>query len=400
MSPMSRKLCLVVCLTLAFACGKKDSDKTPASETATPAAASGDQPQPSPDLIKSSHDAEMAKNKAPKTMTAAVYEPLMLALKSCSIDGISISNGCPAKRALVTARRDSRTTDDVKVLAVKHLKHKSVPVRVHAAGMMKTFFGATHHDVEAALEAAKTETHPAVLAKLIRALQSKQPKNLKVAEMIATLSKNESPLVRAEAVNAMLTTFANDVDGSFKAALAIVESDSDPMVRERGCRKLGRRVDDSALPLLKKLTDKKMAATDVKLYTACWEGLVRMAVSHPFFDKSSKAAFDLVIMRLAPPCSKETPPWKVMSILGNLTDKKLMAVAPWIEEKLPSARKALSGIVLCKEANWIARNGAVDALTRIGTTKEELTGLAKKLAKLKADEHGDRVQKKLASATK
>ncbi len=351
------------------------------------------------DLIKSAHDAKKAMSQTPKRISLAEYEALMLALKGCKISGINISNSCPAKRALVAARRNARLDVSVKTLATQYIQHSSVPIRIHAAAMMKTF-SVAKDNAELVLKAASTETHPAVLAKLVRALLPLQASHPKIGALMIKLSTHPSPLVRTEAVDALLTNFAKGVDGSFAAALKAIESDPSQNVRERGCRKLGRRVDDEALPLLTQFTDPKFAAKQPKLYTACWEGLARMAASHPFFDATSAKAFDLIIKRLAPPCSVDTPPWKVMSVLGHLSDKRLLALAPWLKDKLPSARKALEKVVLCREANWIARNGAADSLSRIGASKAELTALKTQLTKLKKDPNNERIAKKLGTLIK
>ena len=385
-------------LSAAPSCKKKDAGDKPASEAKDekssddPAlgkrrsgTAHGKSAKEVGDPVGDAHKDGMQ----PKVTLLALadYEPMMLNLKGCALEGIEISNGCPAARQLATARRTAKLGDGVSSLVAKHIKHPAEPVRVHAASLIRSFRRGGGVPLEPVLNAAKTEESPAVLAQVARALQSVVDTNPGAAKLLLHLASHDSPLVRERAAKALVSRQAKAVDGSIEKVIDIVLKDADTNVRTATCRDIGLRVDDRVLPALATLIADETAAKKPRLYSACWLGLAQMIVGRPHFDKSSEKALELFTKTLAETrCSKEVPPWQVLNDIASITAPKLKPIAPWIEKRLPALHDALAHVASCRDANKLARSAALSALGKTGAPAAVMNGLKKALKSAKGDE--------------
>jgi hypothetical protein len=200
----------------------------------------------------------------------------------------------------------------------------------------------------------------------------------KVASLMIRMANHAAPLVRQEAATWLTSTWAIGVRGTLERAMTMVKRDPDAAVRAYACGRLGRRVDERALPTLRKLVGAKMAAKDPELYRQCMQGLSEMFLQWPHAEHSSKKGFDLFVDALASrPCTEHAPPWGVISGLRWAAKDGYVEHAPWFPEHRQRLTTALGQVVTCKGANWMARTNAVEVLTELGATPAFLSTLLK-----------------------
>lgn len=332
-------------------------------------------------LADKAKDLKALANDGPE-LTIEEYEKLLLGLSACQLTERGIDSKCEAATKFNEARRNRNTLlkgagGALAALGRKHISHESPAVRMQAAQLMGSLFGASPDSQTAIIEAAKAEKDPNVLTAMLRSVSSSIGKNPALLELMMANASHADDGVRRAVVQAFTSTWAKDTVGTLEKAMEIVEKDASPDVREQACRRLGSRADEKALPLLEKLTaDSKK---DPKLYSACMAGLIAMWASPIPHEKPSEKAYKLTLQRLkAKPRSENQPPWTAISGLGWAKNEKFQAAAPWF--KNDDVIAALVDIVKDRDTNWLGRTSAVDTLKKLGADNAVLEGLQKAYA--------------------
>jgi hypothetical protein len=318
-------------------------------------------------------------------LTPKIYEALVLALADCAIKNAQIDGKCPAAKNLQTARGRKTAMKDLlgfnAQVGAKLIGHESPAVRLQAAKLMGSAFGADASSEKIVLEAAAKEKDPAVLRGMVDTVGSKLGRSPAVLAFVKKAAEHESEEVRLEALSWMATSFADGTDGTLETVLAKIESDPSKDVRTKMCTKVAGRRDERALPLLERLTADPGA--DPAMYKACLDGLTRMWHNSPRVKDPSEKAYRLTLQRLQDqPRSGERPPWMWLSDFKRLkpsskTDKSFdewHARAPWFKRE--DILEAMKSIVADRQAATLARRSAVDVLVELDAPKEMLTELA------------------------
>ncbi len=371
---------LLVVLSLA-ACAKTEAPPEPVQAPEAKAAPAADAPAlPVPDELAkkvqgvADKAAALADVEAP-ALTAEQYEALLLGLGGCKVtDSGHIEPACPALKEFDQARRAKTALKDLAgmmgPLGRKHIGHESAAVRVKAAQLMGSMFGADAGTQQVILEAIGKELEPAVVRAMLEVVGSRGKANPEVGKLLLAQAGHASPLVRRAALGWLATSFNQGLPGGVEKLIAAIEKDPDPEVRRFACENAGKLADDKLLKIYERGTaDTK----DPKLYAACMRGLVRMWLFFPFFENANRKAYELTLKRLAArPRSKDLPPWTLMNEfrhLGQDSDKvkAWKAKAAWYDQAKLVA--AIQQVVEDPAANWMARNGGVESLLGLGAPK-------------------------------
>jgi hypothetical protein len=339
-------------------------------------------------------------------LTPEKYEQMLLAMAACEIKERNLDPNCPQKQEFDKLRSRNTSLKDLaglnSGLGQKHIRHESPAVRLWAAGMTGSVFGANPESQKVVLEAAAQEQHPAVLRAMLDAIGSRLGANEGIYELVTRSVEHPEEMVRVEAVS-NLTAWGEKKEGALEKVLWVIENDPSPKVRQFACESVGRMEDERALPLLEKLTADP--ATDKSLYAECMDGLVKMFAGYPKPDEPSEKAYRLVLARLAAePRTADRPPWGIMSsfrsvVSDNPNDsfhKKWAEKATWF--KADELIEALGKVVADRNANWMARTGAVETMQKLGAPKTAFESLLQGYAEASgSDSH---VKKKLDEAVK
>ncbi len=386
---LERTLVVVGLLSLAVGgCGKKADDKKPpapkAAEKTKSLAKGAEKLAAAKDMLdktKDLKDSAKALTKGGQALTLAQYEKLLVGLSGCEVTKRGIDRKCAAWKQFDEARKKNRANlmknlgGQLGGLGRKHIKHESPAVRIQAASLMGSIFGASGDNQNAIVDAATTEKDARVLKAMIRTVASSISKNEKVKGLVMANATHADAKVRTEVVSALTSTWARKADGTLEKAMEIVEKDGDASVRRYGCSRLGARGDERALPLLARLT--KDAKADPKLYSDCMKGLIGMWSSPVVHEKPSEKAYKLTVTRLkAQPRTDNNPPWAAFSGLMWAKLDKFQQRADWF--KKPELMKVLTNVAEDRKANWMARTGAIDAMKQLGADKNAFDTLKKK----------------------
>lgn len=401
-----RKLGMIALLGAAAAigCSKKDDDKGKKKDPKAAQKTDGDKKgddtaAKAVDLAKknikgvdtavdTATNVKNALSKKEGTFTMEQYEKMMLQLSQCKLVEWHHDYACEQYKEFQKARGKLKAPKGVSELGKKHLRHPHPGVRLYAAGMMKSFFGASKDNQKLVLDTISAEKHPAVVKALVNVVGSKASVNPDVATMLFAMTKHEAPMVRMEALGWLATSFADKVKGSVKRLIEMAQKDEDPKVRQYACKKVGDRGKLKALAMLKKQTGDKAAAKDPALYAACLEGMKSLWFHYPFFRHAHEQAFDLYFTRLSTPkCGKDIPPWGAFSWLGEYMNKPGFAkVATWYnDKKKKQAIKALARAAMCKKSGWMVHTRAIESMKHLGAPKSEFVKLRKAYEKDKKD---------------
>ena len=312
-------------------------------------------------------------------LDAATYERLLLEHASCEItDKHEIDPKCPAVVALREAMTGGRKMGDLTGggagLGQRLIGHESPAVRIKAAGLMASFLGTGEQSQAILVEAARKETHPAVLREILRTVANDGVRNPAVGELLLWAAAHESAVVRRAAVFALSSTWNRELVGGPEKLADIAANDADEDLRATACEYAGKLGNDAMMPVFEKLTGDK---ANEKLYNACLKGLVAMWWTYPFHDNMSEAAYKLTLKRLGEkPRTQNVPAWTVP---GSFSSKADDAFAKWEAEakwyKAKDLMAVLVDIVKDEDANWMGRTGAVKSLAAVGMSKGEFEKL-------------------------
>lgn len=348
----------------------------------------------------------LAKDGPPLTIEA--YEQLLLGLSACELKERGIDPKCAAYKKFNEARRNRNTLlkgagGALASLGRKHIKNESPAVRMQAAQLMGSLFGASKESQQTIIDAAKAEKNSVVLTAMLRSVSSSIGKNAALKDLLMSQAGHKEPNVRKAVVQAFTSTWARNTEGTLEKAMEMVEKDPAAEVKQQACRRLGARGDERALPLLEKLTTD--AKKDPKLYSACMSGLIAMWASPIPHDKPSEKAYKLTLKRLsAKPRTENQPPWTAISSLGWAKNEKFQEKAKAFYKK-DEVVNVLVDLVKDRNSNWLGRTSAVDTLKKLGADKKVLEGLQKAYADSKdkpgPDKHVlDKINKALTGPAK
>lgn len=368
-------------------------DKTEAPTAAPSATGSGASARPKIRVAPGAASAAaQAKQKADsvkaladttsKPLTNDEYEALLLALSTCKVtEEGNIDSHCEALGKLQSARNAQTAGAGLMGmmggLGKKHIKHESPAVRIQAASLMGSVFGADKDTQATIVKAIEEEKEPAVTAALVDVIGSKGA-DPDVGKTLLKMADHASPIVRKKALSWLSTSFSKDVPGRVEKLLEKMEKDPDAKTQAYACKIAGKTGDDKLIPAYEKLTaDEK----NPDLYGECMEGLLTTWNSYPFFDTSSEKGYKLFVKRLLDaPRSEKRPPWTIMSSIGYLGGdsdalKKWRATATWYKQD--ELVKAIGEVIKDEKANWLGRTGGVKALVGLKVDKKVLEALDK-----------------------
>jgi hypothetical protein len=329
-------------------------------------------------------------------LTLAEYEKLLLGLASCSVTDNGIDRKCPAFETLEQRRKTRGTVlkdlaGGLAGLGRKHIGHDSPAVRLQAASLMSSLFGADASSQATLVAAASKEPDPKVLRSMLRSVGSSSGKNPAVRDLLLAKADHADEAVRKEVVIWLTSSWAAGTERTLEKAMAMIASDPSLNVKKLACESLGARGDERALPVLAKHT--KDAADP--LYDSCFKGVVGMWAAPVPHKKPSQKAYALTLDLLkAKPRSAKNPPWNGLSGLQWAEKPEFLAAAPWY--KKADLVAALESVVTDRAANWMCRTGSVDMLQKLGTPKAKLEALAKGYAGATGED--GHVSKKLTEA--
>jgi HEAT repeat protein len=299
-------------------------------------------------------------------ITAEEYEKLLLGLSACSVVGRSIDPKCPARtaysgiRSLTSGKRlppGAQLAD----LAKKHMMHAAPAVRLAAAGLLRSFFGADAGIQQLVLDRIGKEEHGAVVARLLEVVGSRAGSNPAILELLLRKADDSNEIVRSAAVSWLASSWSKGAKGALDKVLERVEKDPSPTVRSLACRDVYKHEDARVIPRIEKLVG------DPTIGASCLEGIVNLW-AHFLVKNKSEAAYKKSLALLSKkPRDQKNPPWQVMSSLGRPTQ------APWYD--VQQVRAVLKDIAADKMAMWMARTGAVRALKDLKTDKSVFEAL-------------------------
>ncbi|MCA9524841.1 MAG: HEAT repeat domain-containing protein [Myxococcales bacterium] len=295
-------------------------------------------------------------------------EKLLLDLATCKVDDAGIERDCEANKAWRDARKNRGTlikdwSGLMAGLGQKHIKNASPAVRIQAASLMGSIFGASGDSQSTIIDAAKVESDPQVLKAMLRAVASSIKKNDAVRQLALSQAGHADAKIRMEVLSALTSSWAKDTEGTLEKAMEMTEKDESPEVRIYACRRLGERADERALPLLLKLTADHKA--DPKLYSACVRGLIAMwSAPVPHKTPSEKAYQATLAILKKKPRDEAAPPWTAISAVEWASKDRFQQAAPWY--KKGDLIGALADLTADRQANWLARTAALDAMKRLG----------------------------------
>ena len=325
--------------------------------------------QPAASTAPAQPAASTAPVAPPTTLvTVEEYEKLLLGLASCTIVGRSIDPKCPARAAYnglrsFTSGRKLPSGQQLTELAKRHAENPSPAVRLSAAGMLRSFFGADGTVQQFVIDRANKETEPAVVARLIEVVGSRSAQNEAVKVLLLKKADDASDVVRTAAVSWLASSWAQKTPGALEKVLEKIEKDPSPQVRSLACRDVYKHEDEKVLPVLKKFS------ADDAIGAACIEGIGGLWGHFMVKKRSEKAYKEFMGILKRKPRSQKSPPWQVMSMLGKPVKEA------WYKQDEVIA--VLKDIVADKLSMWMARTGAVRALKDLKADKKVFEDLAK-----------------------
>ncbi|MBN2191477.1 MAG: HEAT repeat domain-containing protein [Polyangiaceae bacterium] len=362
------------------ACGKKQPQQAKPATSASAAPV---------DELKAFLDDDKA------ALTEGVYRKLLLALEKCKVDERGIDPKCEASKNLRKARNRKTPVKEKQAmdgkLGKELISHAHPAVRLQAAKLLQSAYGASKETQDIIIKAAKAEKEPSVLAAMIRTIGSRHKDQPDIKELLLAMSDHSSDVVRRESMSWFLTNFGEGVEGTFEKVLEKMENDPSEDVRAYLCGRLYGSADERALPVFEKylLADN----TPTKLYNACWNGVINSWTGFPKPKKPSQKGYELTMKVLEKkPRTKDRPPWSGISTLrsakGEYRENDKFG-AEWLEAvkgwyKTDRLLKALHAIAIDGDANWMARTAALRVMQELGEKKAAFVTLQKKYADAKA----------------
>jgi hypothetical protein len=314
------------------------------------------------------------------------YEKLLLALSACTLTEHGIDNKCEALKAFNAAKSSSTSLKDFAGmnagLGRKHLANPNSAVRVMAADMLASFFGASAESQAAVVAHAPNEKDPLVLSHLIRSIGSSSKRNPAIADLLIKSADHADERVRVAAIGWLASSFARGVNGVVEKVIEKMQKDTSLKVKQTACRNVHRLEDDRFVPVLKELTRDPDA--NKAFYGDCFSGLIESWNAYMGNTAPSQKAYELTLNRLwDKPRSDVRPPWSVMSYFAK-TPKNAPA---WFKKE--AVVKVLGDIAADPKANWMARTGAAESMFKLGGAAADLKVVKEKIEKAgDADKNG------------
>lgn len=385
--------------------GGKDAPKDD-PKTATKAAATGEKAgDPVAAAAQKVDDVQAFLNDNSKALSPEIYEKLVVALESCTVNENGIDYKCEAWRNLEKARSRNTALKDLvgasSSIGKKHIGDAAPAIRLQSARMMGSIFGSDNTTQDLIVEAANKEKEPAVLKAMINVVGSRHKGNEKVKELLLKNADHENERVRMESMSWFLTSFGEGVPGTFDKVLEHLGKDPSEKVRAYLCSRLYGSGDARAMKELEKYLGAKDTSKD--LFAGCWDGAIASWTGFPFPANPQQKGYELVMKVLnTKPRTTERPPWTGISTLraaktefkpedkfGNDWYGK---VKGWYKkDKLLAALESLADD---KDANWMARTGALDVMRELGAPKATFEKLLKKYEK-EATGDGSHIKRKI-----
>ncbi len=351
-------------------------------------------------------DEWLADDKSP--LTPEIEEQFLQELKDCKVDDSGVDSTCEAQKRWAKSRSHKslvKAAVGSSSLGAKYIGDASPAIRLTAAGLMGSLFGADAKSLEIVVDAANKEAIPGVLAKMINTVGSKV-KDDSVRTLVMKSTDHESERVRTESLSWLTTSFATGVDGAWEKTVEKLDKDPSIKVRAFVCSRLYGTSDERAVPILDRYLSDKSTPND--LYKGCFDGATSTWTGFPKPAKPSKKGYEVSMRHLEEvPRTKERPPWSSISTLRSAnTDVKPTDTfgTRWVENvkgwyKQDRLLKALEALVGDSNANWIGRTSAIDAMKELGAPKATFERMLKKFEK--ADKGDDsQVARKLRELLK
>ncbi len=363
------------------------TDKPAAAGTTTGGAA-----KPADPLAAKVDEVTAFLNDNTKAMTPDIYEKLVVALDKCTVNENGIDYKCEAWKNLEKARNRNTALKDLvgasSAIGKKHIGDEAPAVRLQSARMMGSIFGSDNTTQDVIVAAAEKEKEPAVLKAMINVVGSRHKGNEKVKALLLKTADHENERVRMESMSWFLTSFGEGVPATFDKVLEHLGKDPSEKVRAYLCSRLFGSGDVRALKELDKYLSAKDTSKD--LFAGCWDGAIASWTGFPFPSNPQQKGYELVMKVLnTKPRTQDRPPWTGISTLraaktefkpedkfGNDWFNK---VKPWYKKDKLIA--ALEGVADDKDANWMARTGALDVMRELGAPKAQFEKLQKKYEK-------------------
>lgn len=308
------------------------------------------------------------------------YEALLRGLADCAVTDRGVDRDCADWVALDTLRANntepiSRLTAALAALGANHIAAESPAIRLHAARLLANAGPSEPGRMGRLAVAAAGETEPLVLAKML-ALLAPEARRDDVRAVLLQAANHSDPVVRRQVVEALTARTAAGTEDTLEVAIAMVTDDPSLEVRARGCRRLGDRGDERALPALTSLTGDP--AIPAALYESCLAGMIAMWCGPIAPESPSREAYTATLAHLhARPRSKSRPAWKALTALKHAADATLADRAAWLD--LGDVRGALGALITDRDADWMARTTAIDVLVDLRTSRAELARLLERL---------------------
>lgn len=321
-------------------------------------------------------DKALSDERPPLTMEQ--YEKYITALSACELKDWGVDNKCEQYKSLQEVRSAKGALTQLfgkyQEIGLKHLKHDNDTVRYFAIGLLGTGMWNTQKEeiATAVIAAAEEEKNPLVLRQMIQVLATSARKHPIIAKwLLEKMSTHENEIVRVSAAG-YLASANRGIEGFLPRLVEMIQKDSSDKVKQMACKKAYEHWDEKILPLYEKLTANDK---DAGLYAACLEGLFNMWNAFIFLEKPSQKAYRMTLKRMAAkPRTKNIPPWTIMRGFGRIPQEKVgdsneKQVPAWYKEA--EVTKVLLDIARDANANWMARTGAVTALTELGLNAEK-----------------------------
>ncbi len=371
--------------------GGGGSQPAKSDKPATAAPAGGDK-NPVAAAAQKVDDVQAFLNDNSKALTPDIYEKLVVALESCTVNDNGIDYKCEAWKNLEKARNRNTALKDLigasTSIGKKHIGDAAPAIRLQSARMMGSIFGSDNSTQDVILEAAAKEKEPAVLKAMINVVGSRHKGNEKIKDLLMKTADHENERVRMESMSWFLTSFGEGVPGTFDKVLDHLAKDPSEKVRAYLCSRLYGSGDVRALKELDKYLSAKDTTKD--LFAGCWDGAIASWTGFPFPSNPQQKGYELVLKVLnSKPRTQDRPPWTGISTLraaktefkpedkfGNEWFNKVKA---WYKKDKLLA--ALEGVADDKDANWMARTGCLDVMRELGAPKATFDKLLKKYEK-------------------
>lgn len=325
-------------------------------------------------------DGAEALAKEGPALSLEAYEALLLGLESCTVAEQGIDRNCEAYKTFNEKRKTQGTAlkdlaGGLAGLGRKHIGHASPAVRLQAANLTASVFGADGSSQAAIVEAAAKEENPFVLKSMLRSVGSSVRKNPAVKDLVLAKADHAEEAVRMEAATWLTSSWAAGTDATLEKAISMLDGDASLKLRKYVCSTLGKRADDRALPAL----EAHLKDPNDPLYDSCFRGLVEMWASPVTHETPSEAAYRRTLALLGEkPRSDKRPPWNALSGIQWAAKPDFAKAAPWYQKDELFA--ALKGVVTDRDAKWMARTSAVDVLLRLKAGKPVFEELLKAYA--------------------